>query len=270
MLNTLPTETNANTAKSAAEDSFKKEFFQDLFNLESGNFWFRNRNKLIIWSIKKFFPSAKSLLEIGCGTGFVLSGIKKALPHLELCGSELFEDGLSFAQKRIPDAHLMQLDARKLPFDERFDVIGAFDVIEHIEEDEEVLRELYRACRQGIVLTVPQHKWLWSYLDEHSCHKRRYTRKELAEKVEAAGFTIKFATSFVSFLLPVMLMSRLRKKASEDFDVTAELKLPAFANAILEKILQIELLLIGKSISFPAGGSLLLIATKSPRSGDAL
>lgn len=267
MTNSLSTADTSIIATNAAEDSFKKEFFQNLYNLESGNFWFRNRNKLIIWALKKFFPAANNFLEIGCGTGFVLSGIGKTLPHLELCGSELFDEGLVFAQHRVPNSKLIQLDARQLPYTKAFDVIGAFDVIEHIEEDEQVLKEVYRACRQGIVLTVPQHKWLWSYQDEHSCHKRRYTRKELVKKVEAAGFTVAFSSSFVSLLLPIMLLSRLRKKASDDFDVTAELRLPALANKLLEIILQVELFLIGNSVRLPAGGSLLLIATRSHQGG---
>lgn len=255
-------------ARSATVDSFKKEFFQDLYHLESGNFWFRNRNKLIIWSLKKFFPSAKNFLEIGCGTGFVLSGISERLPHLELCGSELFEDGLYYARKRVTNARLLQLDARKLPYRESFDVIGAFDVIEHIEEDEQVLHEMHKASRQGIILTVPQHPFLWSHLDEVSCHKRRYTRDELTRKVEAAGFTVKFVTSFVSVLLPIMLVSRWCKKASENFDATDELKLPIFVNKLLEWILLFENVLIDNGVKLPVGGSLLLIACKSLQPGD--
>ncbi len=53
-----------------------------------------------------------------------------------------------------------------------------------------MLAELYKASRRGIILTVPQHRFLWSGIDELACHKRRYSSCELAEKVEAAGFTI--------------------------------------------------------------------------------
>ncbi|PZM85528.1 MAG: SAM-dependent methyltransferase [Candidatus Melainabacteria bacterium] len=250
-------------------EGFKKEFFKDLYELESNNFWFRNRNKLIIWALKKFFPRAKNFLEIGCGTGFVLTAINAAIPQLELFGSELFEEGLSFARKRLPNAKLMQLDARKLQISETFDVIGAFDVIEHIDEDVRVLEQMYIHCRQGIILTVPQHPWLWSHLDDVSCHKRRYSRDELVKKVEAAGFAVKFVTSFVFLLLPIMLLSRLRKRTPGTFNATDELKLPIFVNKLLEAILLFEKILIGTSVKLPVGGSLLLIACKSVRPGDS-
>lgn len=255
--------TEIKSPESSREDSgFRKEFFHDLYSLEAANFWFRNRNRLIVWALKTFFPKADSLLEIGCGTGFVLSGIKAAIPGLRIFGSELFEEGLEFARKRIPDANLIQLDAREMSFSEAFDVIGAFDVIEHIEEDQLVLRQLYQACRQGIILTVPQHKWLWSAIDEHSCHKRRYKRSELVEKVEDAGFQVTAITSFVCLLLPILFLSRLSKKASEEIDVTRELKLPPALDWLLDKVLQCEYFLIRNSLYMPAGGSLLLVAKK--------
>lgn len=258
------------TESTSDSEGFKREFFKELYELESRNFWFRNRNKLIIWALKKFFPDAKNFLEIGCGTGFVLTGINLAIPYLELCGSELFADGLSFAEKRLPHVKLVQLDARKLTLSDTFDVIGAFDVIEHIEEDEQVLEQLYKSCRQGIILTVPQHPWLWSHLDEVSCHKRRYTRDELVKKVQGAGFSVTFVTSFVSLLLPIMLLSRWKKKkTAKNFDVTEELKLPNFLNNFLEKILLLENILIENSIKLPVGGSLLLIARKPWQPGDA-
>lgn len=269
MTKSLSTLTSKVNESGLEKDGFKKEFFSDLYDLEKDNFWFRNRNKLVIWALKKFFPQAKNFLEIGCGTGFVLTGINTAIAHLDLCGSELFAEGLSFAQKRLPSANLIELDARDLPFSEAFDVIGAFDVIEHIEEDELVLRQMFKGCRQGIILTVPQHRWLWSHLDDVSCHKRRYTRDELIKKVEAAGFTVTFATSFVSLLLPIMFISRSRKKAAENFDPTAELKLPILVNRVLERILQLEHIAICNSLALPAGGSLLLIAIKSAQSGEA-
>lgn len=257
------------TDSASDREGFKQEFFKDLYELESSNFWFRNRNRLITWALRKFFPRAKNFLEIGCGTGFVLMGINAAIPHLELCGSELFENGLSFAKKRLPHTKLIRLDARDLQLSETFDVIGAFDVIEHIDEDVRVLEQMYIHCRQGIILTVPQHPWLWSHLDEVSCHKRRYSRDELVKKVEAAGFDVKFVTSFVFLLLPIMLLSRLRKRAPGTFNATDELKLPIFVNKLLEAILLFEKILIGTSVKLPVGGSLLLIAYKSVRPGDS-
>lgn len=250
------------------EDGFRPEFFADLYSLEAGNFWFRNRNALIISSIKTYFRKAESFLEIGCGTGYVLSGISKDISGLHLSGSEICEDGLSYAKKRLPDLDLFQMDARCIPFSERFDVVGAFDVIEHIEEDTLVLQQMYKACKRGIILTVPQHKWLWSHLDDYSCHKRRYARRELAAKLEEAGFEIVYATSFVTVLLPLMLLSRRRTKKSDGFDATKELKLPLALNMLLEAMLALERCLLCWQLSLPIGGSLLVVAKKLAKEGQ--
>ena len=195
-------------------EGFKAESFAQLSQLESKNFWFRNRNCLIIWAFNNYFNQANNFLEIGCGTGFVLSGIESAFPDLSIYGSEIFTTGLNFAFQRLKKSQLFQMDARKIPFDNEFDAIGAFDVIEHILEDDQVLEEMFRATKPkgGIIITVPQHHWLWSQVDEYAHHVRRYTSKELKNKVEAAGFKVVKMTSFVSLLLPLMLISRFKQK----------------------------------------------------------
>ena len=106
---------------------FKAEYFKVLAKLEAQNFWFRSRNKLINWALEKYFPNFTSCLEIGCGTGFVLSNIAKVFPASRLVGSEIFTAGLSFASQRIPQASFLQMDARNLPYENEFDVIGIFD-----------------------------------------------------------------------------------------------------------------------------------------------
>lgn len=246
-------------------EGFEEQFYEQMFDLEAGNFWFRSRSKLINLMIKKYFREAKSMLEIGCGSGYVLSTIEKTYPGLSLSGSEIFTRGLSFAANRVRKTALFQMDARGIPFENEFDVIGAFDVIEHIEEDQRVLTEMHRAVRAGggIILTVPQHKWLWSYADEYTHHKRRYTANGLRGILEKAGFRIIRTTSFVSLLLPVMYLSRLRnRKAAQDYDDTAELSVGGFINYMLERVMDIERQLIKRKINFPFGGSLLIVARK--------
>ncbi len=114
---------------------FKSSYFSDLARLEEANFWFQSRNQLILWALEEYCQNFQSFLEIGCGTGYVLSGVSKLFPHSTLQGSEIFIAGLGFAAARLPTVNLMQMDARDIPFQEEFDVIGAFDVLEHIEED---------------------------------------------------------------------------------------------------------------------------------------
>ena len=106
---------------------FKAEYFGDLAELESKNFWFRARNRLIIWAIGKYCPDFQSFLEVGCGTGYVLSGISSAYPQAKLYGSEIFSEGLVFAASRAANAGFMQLDARDIPFIDEYDAVGAFD-----------------------------------------------------------------------------------------------------------------------------------------------
>lgn len=133
----------------AKSEGFEVEFFPQLAKLEAKNFWFKSRNRLIIYAIKQYFPQAHTFLEIGCGTGFVLQGIEKNLPHLTCSGSEIFTAGLNFATERLCKTTLFQMDARQIPFAEEFDIIGAFDVLEHIEQDEEVLKQMYCATQNG-------------------------------------------------------------------------------------------------------------------------
>lgn len=92
---------------------FKTTYFDKLARLEAGHFWFRARNRLIIWALEKYFPEFKSFLEIGCGTGYVLSGIADAFPQVRLQGAELFAAGLAFAAARQPAIDFMQMDARQ-------------------------------------------------------------------------------------------------------------------------------------------------------------
>lgn len=247
-------------------EGFRPEFFAELAQLEAQNFWFRARNRLIFWALRRHFPQAGNFLEIGCGTGFVLSGIAAAFPHLQLFGSEYFTVGLPFAQQRLPKATFYQMDARAIPFANEFDLLGAFDVLEHIRDDELVLRQMFKAVRPGggVILTVPQHSFLWSRADEYACHVRRYGVKELRRKVAAAGFRIDLTTSFVSFLLPLMAASRLlsRNSGSAAYDPCAELKVSGLANILMERILDLERGLIDLGFRYPMGGSLLLVAHK--------
>jgi SAM-dependent methyltransferase len=207
----------------------------------------------------------ETFFEIGCGTGFVLLGIEKTLPKFKLSASEIYISGLTYAQTRVRRCEFFQMDARQIAFENEFDLIGAFDVLEHIPEDEKVLSQIYEAVKPGggIVLTVPQHKFLWSRVDENACHVRRYNAFELKEKVRKAGFSIIRSTSFVSFLLPVMALKRLRRKAmKEEYDEMGELRIGETLNSMLERVMDFELLLIRAGVSFPAGGSLLLIGQK--------
>ena len=244
---------------------FNPAYFDELAQLESANFWFSARNRLVTQMLGCYFPQGRNFLEIDCGTGYVLSGIAKAFPHVALTGSELFAQGLPFAAQRVPAASMFQMDARAIPFENEFDVVGAFDVLEHIDEDERVLSQMHQAVATGggIMLTVPQHRFLWSHQDEYACHVRRYEAADLRRKVEDAGFEIVRMTSFVSLLLPLMYLARrLKQSADKPFDPLDELRIGGLTNVVLKTVLNFEVSLIRAGLTFPAGGSLILIAMK--------
>lgn len=247
-----------------SNDGFLPESFEGLAQAEAGHFWFRTRNALILWSLRKYFPGFKSLLEVGCGTGFVLTGIANAFPAVRVAGSEIYTAGLAFAARRLPSAELIQMDARKLPYAEEFDVVAAFDVIEHIAEDELVLKNLFRAVKPGggCLITVPQHQWLWSPVDEEACHQRRYSARELHAKIEASGFKIVRSTSFVTFLLPLMLASRLAARRSGTSGGSEALKLNPLLDGVLANVMRFEHLLLKLGLSLPIGGSRLVVAQR--------
>jgi len=247
-------------------DGFNVASFEYLAALEASNFWFRTRNQIILWSIKKYAPNLTNFLEIGCGTGFVSSAIAKAFPETNFLGSEFFEEGLMFARRRVPNANFIQLDARLIPHESEFSAIGAFDVLEHIKEDSIVLQQIHKALLPGGILfiTVPQHQWLWSSLDELACHERRYSARNLHQQVEKAGFKIIRSTSFVTSLLPLMLLSRILKKSKSTSKLTQndELLLNPVLNKIFEYFMKLDAALIYMGIYLPVGGSRLLVVEK--------
>lgn len=246
-------------------EGFKPHYFEMLANLEAGHFWYRARNQLILWGLKTYFPDAANFLEIGCGTGFVISGIQRALPGMNCYGSEIFPEGLVFAKQRLPKASFWQMDARRIPFVDEFDLVGSFDVIEHIEEDETVIAQMFQAIKPGggLLLTVPQHKALWSGSDVRACHVRRYEANELRDKVKNAGFEILDETSFVSLLVPLMWLSRkLERDTTVAISESSEFDINPILNTCFYQIMLLEQQLLKLGIRFQIGGSRFLIARK--------
>lgn len=252
---------------SAERGGFPTEAFESLSRIEPGHYWFESRNRLIVWAIGRYCRGARTLLEVGCGTGFVLQGIDKSFPSLLLTASDAMPGGLAIAAARVPTATLIQQDARALDAAEQFDIVCAFDVLEHIVEDENVLARLFRAATPGgaVLITVPQHPQLWSRFDAYAHHVRRYRRHELTAKIMRAGFTPLRVTSFVSLLLPILAVSRWAEARRPGRSSDRETSVPRPVNSALRAVLSLERQAIKCGVSWPAGGSLLAIARK-PRS----
>lgn len=246
------------------DDGFEGEFFEVLAGLEPGFWWFEARNELIVWALRRWFSAMASFLEVGCGTGFVVSRLAREFPHVRFGASELFAEAMEFVKRRVPSADVYQFDAREIPFRDEFDVVGAFDVVEHIDEDVRVLAEMRRALRPGggLLLTVPQHPFLWGPSDDFAHHKRRYTRALLRARLEQAGFRVLAFRSFVSLLMPLQLASRMAARRSAVPDPRAEFRISPPVNRALAAVMALERAAIAAGVSSPFGGSLLVVARR--------
>jgi ubiquinone/menaquinone biosynthesis C-methylase UbiE len=229
------------------------------------SFWFRGRRRIIKSLAARYCPDAKSFLEVGCGPGFVLAGLREVLPEAKLVASEIYLHGLPYAAKRVtPPVEFVQADCLSLPYDREFDALGAFDVLEHVEQDANALAEMRRVLKPGgvILLTVPQHPWLWSRVDKIDHHKRRYRRNELADRLRDTGYSVLCNTSFMFFLLPAMFLQRVAADRRNDYYPDAEYDLPRPVDRIFEGLLDIERRAIALGVRFPAGGSRLVVARR--------
>lgn len=243
---------------------FPVDAFEYLAHVEPGHYWFESRNRLIVWAMRRYFPRARTLLEVGCGTGFALRSIHTAFPALLLTASDALPGGLATAGARVPTAAFIQQDARALDAVEQFDVVCAFDVLEHIVEDEDVLARLFTAAKPGggALITVPQHPQLWSRADSYGHHVRRYRRRELVDRLTHAGFTLVRVTSFVSLLLPLLAASRWIEGRRRGRLSDREVIVSPPINGALRAVLTLERQAIKCGVSWPAGGSLLAVARK--------
>jgi len=239
-------------------------------DVEARSFWCRTRNRVLRQVFERFIDRSqpREVLEIGCGIGGVIGSLRQ-IPNLRLTGSEIYIQGLRYARAKMPDVEFIQLDATAIPFRDAFDVVGAFDVLEHIDDDELVMRQVCASLRPDgfFVVTVPQYQWMWSTLDTLVHHKRRYSRRELTSKLRAAGFDVIYVTSFVTTLFPFMLVSRLRDRGRPSVDAKAEfsewVSLPGALNRLFDWMTRLDEVALKLGLTLPFGGSLLAVARRS-------
>ena len=238
-------------------------------NAES-SFWVSSRNRLFKSIVQRhLLPTGKTkFLEIGCGTGDFIQQIAKN-DSLEITGSEIYLKGLVYAKKNLPSVEFVQFDVTQGKIGEQFHIITAFDVIEHIENDDAALCNISQMLEKdgALIISVPQHMFLWSKLDEIVKHKRRYSRRELVTKLKANDFDITFATSFLFILFPLMLLSRLFDKGgdqsqSDERALEKRVKFSGVLNTIFDFFMRIDEGLIKLGASLPFGGTLVVVARK--------
>lgn len=236
---------------------------------EERHFWLRHRLRLIAWAVDRHAGGARRGLDLGCGAGSVMVALRRARPRLALEGADLSLGALELVARRLPGARLMQMDAANPPFAATYDLIGMFDVLEHIDDDRAVLAGAERMLVPGgrLILTVPRHPFLWSHLDALVHHRRRYRAADLLAKVRAAGLEVHAVIGYGALLLPLAFLARFAYRDAHGIEQV--LRLHPFFNTVFDGVERLERLLIRVGFRFPFGDSLMIVAAKPETSGSA-
>jgi len=229
--------------------------------LEERHWWFVARRRILLSVLKRNLDLKEGLqiLDVGCGGGATMGSLRR---YGNVRGIDTSEEAVEYNRERGREVSLGAVES--IPFaDNSFDLVLALDVIEHVPNDLQALRELFRTLRPGgsLLVTVPALQMLWSAHDVINGHYRRYTLGHLRDQVETAGFEVVTATYFNTLLFPLIFalrwLWRFRPKNTAS-DLT---ELPQPLNALLTGLFSLEKLLVGH-IRLPFGVSALCYARK--------
>ena len=233
-----------------------------LASIEDENWWNKGRRQILNSLIKSMTDHTNlKILDVGCGPG----GTSIAFNAFgRVTGIDYSTTALKIALKRGLDVFKSTLINVPVK-DESFDLITALDVIEHIQDEQQVLTEIKRMLKPDgfVVITVPAFQFLWSEHDVAVSHVRRYDIKSLRKSLDDAGFTIIRVSYFVSFVFPLVALYRIMtrfgiKKSNPKPNMN---KLPQLVNNMLERIMCVENSIL-KKFNFPFGVSIVCIVKK--------
>jgi len=244
-----------------------KQYYTEYFTLEREHWWFVVRGKILMQRLQRELPSNRPLqiLNIGVATGRTSELLSQ---FGQVTSLEYDEDCRNFTAARL-DMEIILGSILELPFDDdSFDLVCAFDVIEHVEDDRLGVNEMRRVCRPGghLCITVPAFMSMWGHHDVVNHHYRRYRMRQVVDLLESSPGKMCYQSYFNSLLfVPIWIYRQLSRllprkhsveNAGADCSVTSLHSLP---NIIAGKIFDFERWLLKLGIRFPAGVSILLL-----------
>ena len=236
-----------------------------LFRVEQSHWWHIGRRKILAGFVEEICRSVTDrrprILDVGCGTGANLLMLSK---YGEAEGVDVSEDALAFCRER--GLNQVRLGAgEELPYeDDTFDLVTAFDVVEHMDDDLAGLREMHRVLRPGgrALLFVPTFMFLWGLQDDVSNHRRRYRMPELRRVLEQAGFEVERTTyANIVFFAPVLLIRKLMRLTGMKAESENNINISAL-NGVLGRLFGAESTIL-RYTNLPFGVSGLCVARKA-------
>ncbi len=216
------------------------------------------------------------ILEIGSSSGYLLQEIKTSFPESFLIGSDCFPESLEKIAKTASCIPLLQFDLASCPLpDNSMDIIVALNVLEHIQDDESALKQIYRILKPGgyAIIEVPANSHLFDFYDQQLKHYRRYDMKTLKQISSGCGFVTSKSTHLGFFIYPAFklmkLMNRKREKYLDSYQKQVAMKTQIrFGGPIVNRILFLVMLselYLGKILSYPWGIRCILTLQKPQR-----
>jgi SAM-dependent methyltransferase len=235
--------------------------YEQMAELDQRHWWYRARREVLAALIRREAqpPANARVLEIGCGTGHNLAMLGE---FGSVDALELDDEARAVAEQRLGKSVMSAPLPELAGVPERhYDLIGAFDVIEHIDDDQAALASIAARLKPGgkLVVTVPAHQWMWSAHDVVNHHKRRYSKRALRALVQGSSLKLERSGYFNSLLFPLAVAERLLSKLRGKDDADLSLP-PRLLNAALERVFALERHLVAR-LPLPPGLSLFAVAS---------
>jgi SAM-dependent methyltransferase len=241
--------------------------YQKMREQEDTYWWFVSRRQLALALLDQNLAPNAIILDVGCGTGAVLTELKSRGTAV---GIDLSHDALQFSAQRGLQ-NLVYGNAEQLPFaTATFDAVVSLDTIEHVPADNQAAAEIFRALKPGgiFIMNVPAFAWLWGPHDIALMHQRRYTQLQVANLLKSQGFIIHKLSYSVFFLFPAVIVRRLIERLRGGEPKVTLPQFSPFTNRLLIKLMRAESWLIQR-LSLPWGSSVVCVAQKPPEPPNA-